>query len=236
MASYISNISLRGLWQTHDVEWRLNPGVNILSGGNGSGKSTMLRAIGELFAQGYLSDGWECLARELVIGFSDGRMVSTAERFDPAPFNVHFIGNFDPSAQLPLGLIGTLSAARREQLFDLIDELLRATGKRIKRDVPHLAFVLDRVAGPIEIRHESLSSGERQIITILLTAAAFPAMTMIIDEPEISLQFAWQQRLLSDILALNPEAQLIVATHSPAIVMKGWVDCISDMEGMTVVR
>ena len=38
-----------------------------------------------------------------------------------------------------------------------------------------------------------------------------------LDEPELSLHIGWQQKLLDAMYRLNPNAQLIVATHSPEI-------------------
>ena len=50
------------------------------------------------------------------------------------------------------------------------------------------------------------------------------------DEPEVSLHVEWQQQLVSLIRDLNPNAQIILTTHSPAVIMKGWGDCSTDVE------
>ncbi len=42
---YIKKIEIKGLWSKFDINWKLNPDVNVLSGINGSGKSTILRLI-----------------------------------------------------------------------------------------------------------------------------------------------------------------------------------------------
>jgi predicted ATPase len=42
--------------------------------------------------------------------------------------------------------------------------------------------------------------------------------SMIIDEPEISMHVDWQKDLIHSLRALNPDAQLILATHSPEIM------------------
>ena len=46
---YIKSIDIKGLWNRLDVHWDLNDDVNILVGENGTGKSTMLRSVVELF-------------------------------------------------------------------------------------------------------------------------------------------------------------------------------------------
>ena len=41
-ANYIKRIEIHGLWQRYNIVWNLEPDVNILSGINGGGKSTIL--------------------------------------------------------------------------------------------------------------------------------------------------------------------------------------------------
>ena len=57
---------------------------------------------------------------------------------------------------------------------------------------------------------------------------------LLMDEPEISLHIEWQQRLLELITDLNPAAQVILTTHSPAVIMSGWADCVTDVEDIIV--
>ena len=41
-ADYIKRIEINGLWGRKNISWELQPEVNILSGVNGGGKSTIL--------------------------------------------------------------------------------------------------------------------------------------------------------------------------------------------------
>ena len=41
-ANYIKRIEIKGLWRRYDIVWDLRPDVNILSGINGVGKTTIL--------------------------------------------------------------------------------------------------------------------------------------------------------------------------------------------------
>ena len=71
---------------------------------------------------------------------------------------------------------------------------------------------------PIEI--EALSSGEKQLL-IILGQALLQDLTPVIfiaDEPELSLHVEWQEKLTPSIAELNPNAQIVFATHSPDIV------------------
>jgi predicted ATPase len=63
-----------------------------------------------------------------------------------------------------------------------------------------------------------LSSGEKQLLRILVESTMAGPHVMIIDEPELSMHIDWQRRLLSAMRTVNPESQIIVATHSPEIM------------------
>lgn len=78
----------------------------------------------------------------------------------------------------------------------------------------------------------NLSSGERQIIyTLLKVAIATKNNALILmDKPEISLHLSWQEKLITQIRTINPDSQLIIVTHSPAIVMNGWLDSFVDIQ------
>ncbi|HDS7215137.1 TPA: ATP-binding protein [Klebsiella aerogenes] len=84
----------------------------------------------------------------------------------------------------------------------------------------------------------NLSSGERQLLYILSKVANTrnkPSF-ILMDEPEISLHLSWQERLIDTIKIINPNSQIIVVTHSPAIVMEGYLDSYIDMKNITKVN
>lgn len=65
---------------------------------------------------------------------------------------------------------------------------------------------------------ESLASGEKQVMRILLETLVAGSSPVLVDEPELSLHVDWQSQLLLMMRYINPEAQIIVATHSPEVV------------------
>ena len=69
---------------------------------------------------------------------------------------------------------------------------------------------------PIEIGN--LSSGEKQLLRILLEGLSIGSNILIIDEPELSMHIDWQEKLVLTLRELNPSAQLIFASHSPDIM------------------
>lgn len=56
---------------------------------------------------------------------------------------------------------------------------------------------------------------------------------LFMDEPEVSLHVDWQKRLIDLIMDLNPNVQLILTTHSPAVIMNGWMDKVTEVSEIT---
>jgi predicted ATPase len=69
----------------------------------------------------------------------------------------------------------------------------------------------------------ALSSGERQLLVMLAHLSLNPSLTgsgvFIVDEPELSLHIDWQEKFVDAIREANPNVQLVLATHSPAIIL-----------------
>ena len=85
-----------------------------------------------------------------------------------------------------------------------------------------------------ELDTSKLSSGEQQIIVVYyeLIFGVKDKLTLLIDEPEISLHVAWQRELLKDFKKIikmkNEELSLIVATHAPQVIDNNW-DLVIDL-------
>ena len=273
LASAIRRIEISSLWSGHKhIVWNLRPDVNVLSGRNGAGKSTILNKLvqhlrtipltGELSGSGQLgvkvdfnpadatgirydvlrSFDRKILAAEPLGGLTDARIVTEldwqlylVQRRD-LDYQVH-VGNRmiqlltggDPDAREK----ATEAAALKARFLDMVDELFAETGKRIDRQSNELAFVQygERLSPYI------LSSGEKQMLLILLTVLTEDRQphVLFMDEPEASLHFEWQKSLISMVRELNPHAQVLLTTHSPALIMNGWEDAVTEVGDGTVV-
>lgn len=75
----------------------------------------------------------------------------------------------------------------------------------------------------------ALSSGERQLLVMLAHLSLNPDLAgsgvFIVDEPELSLHIDWQEKFVDAIREANPKVQLILATHSPAIILDRTEEC-----------
>ncbi|GAA5214658.1 AAA family ATPase [Corallincola platygyrae] len=103
----------------------------------------------------------------------------------------------------------------------LVNQFLEQTNKKIRVDqVGNLKIRINEKERDLSI----LSSGERQILIMLAHLVLNKTLTrdgvFIIDEPELSLHLSWQDMFVGAIQSANPNLQIILATHSPAIIGK----------------
>ena len=270
-ADYISSIEIKALWKGgRHIKWELRPDVNILSGINGVGKSTIInRAVhglhlldsGELhpgeIAEGITitlapaeatsirydvirsfdrpllhSDLLEKLADSRVKTELDWQIYKLQKRYLDYQVNVgnriiELLTSGDPQDALQAAEV-----SRPKAMFqDMIDQLLADTHKTIDRRSNEIQFEQNGET----LTPYQLSSGEKQMLVILMTVLVEcgEPYTLLMDEPEISLHIEWQQQLITLIRRLNPNVQIILSTHSPALIMDGWTDVVTEVEEIT---
>lgn len=107
-----------------------------------------------------------------------------------------------------------------DRFLKLLNDFLIDTGKRvIVSEIGSLKVAIGGKDRPIG----SLSSGERQLVVMLAHLALNKRLegsgVFIVDEPELSLHISWQERFLDAIRKANPSVQIVMATHSPAIIL-----------------
>ena len=271
-ADYIRRLEIKSLWSGHKhIVWELRPGVNVLSGGNGAGKSTILNRMeqelrtapmsGEILGGKHLGvsidfypsdatsiryDIIRSFDRQLLQGDRlrtltdaavstelDWQLYQLQRRYLDYQVNVgnrmiQLLTSGAPNAKEE----ATEASAYKTMFLDLVDDLFSETGKRIDRTSNELSFMqFGEQLSPYK-----LSSGEKQMLIILLTALTQDRQPYVLfmDEPEASLHFEWQKRLIDMVIQLNPNVQIILTTHSPAVVMNGWADCVTEMGEITM--
>ncbi|TCN55926.1 putative ATP-binding protein involved in virulence [Rhodococcus sp. SMB37] len=126
-------------------------------------------------------------------------------------------------------IVDEILAPQRE-LQSLIDEMYTGN-KHLTLDPPTLrkphSIGVEVEGGMIPLR--SLSSGEKQLLTLLIEVLAVGESTVMIDEPELSLHVDWQQQLIPSMRRINPNAQLLLATHSPEIMIDVDDECVFEL-------
>ena len=274
-ADYIKRIEIDSLWSgKKHVVWELNRQVNILSGTNGAGKSTILNKVvkglsagGEFpshmlkgvhldvepedakwirydlirsldsnlqqtFSEntGFLSQAMTALAGVGAGSLLDMQLFQLQRKYLDYQVN---IGN----RIIEMLQAGDAEAAqqisqKKTRFQDIVDELFSDTGKKMIRTANELQFTQ---IGEVLLPYR-LSSGEKQILIILLTVLVEDnePYVLFMDEPEVSLHMEWQKRLIDLCIELNPNVQIILTTHSPAVVMNGWVDSVTEVSDITM--
>lgn len=270
-AEYISRIEIEALWGRKHIVWELRRDVNILSGVNGIGKSTILNKMASELAFLANQDDVAKDVKEVKINFfpADATMIGfdVIRSFDRPLFHsnlaekmadknvkteldwqlyqlqrryldyqvnignriIELLSSGDPDGQLKAAEV----SYPKRRFQDLADELFADTGKKIIRSKNEIMFEQDGD----ELLPYKLSSGEKQLLVILLTVLVQDKQpcVLLMDEPEVSLHIEWQQRIIEIIREMNPYAQLILTTHSPAMVMGGWIDAVTEVTDITVV-
>jgi predicted ATPase len=106
------------------------------------------------------------------------------------------------------------ATAPRSELQSLIARLFQ--GKRVQFGDTRISVESNDKKETIDLG--LLSSGEKQVLRILVETLRAESNTLLIDEPELSMHIDWQQDLVGIMRQLNPNAQLIMATHSPEVM------------------
>ena len=267
-ADYIKQIEIDSLWSgTKHILWNLDRRVNILSGVNGVGKSTILNKVVKGLSAGGEFPSHLLKGVHLKVEPEEAKWIrfDVIRSADRPLLNSEMISKVDLTLvteldwqlfqlqrkyldyQVNIGhrIIAVLQsgepdAAQKAQALtepkrmfqDIVDDLFRETGKTIIRTANEIKFnQIGEVLQPYQ-----LSAGEKQMLAILLTVLVEDNQSYVLfmDEPEISLHFEWQKQLISLVLKLNPNIQIIMTTHSPAVVMDGWTDRVTEVNDITI--
>lgn len=225
----IKRIKVDNLWGERSIDWELTKQVSVLSGTNGSGKSTVLRSVFKMFSDGRLPEDYLALFDSLEVKTDDDVIYSSGFPFDPDNVKGNVLSNLCGPDQFSEAEILSFTSDRK--FCDLVDGYLKLTRKTIVRESSLLRFELP--SGKL-LTPPMLSSGERELIKILaLGSMATADDVIILDEPENSLHFDWQKTLLDSILESAPGVQVIVSTHSPAIIMSGWIANVYNIDSIS---
>ncbi len=274
-AEYIKRIEIDSLWSgKKHIIWNLNRQVNILSGSNGQGKSTILNKVVKGLAAGgefpshmlkgvkldVVPEDAKWIRYDLIRSLDSNLQQTFSENTGFLTQTMSALAGVGAGSLLDMQLFqlqrkyldyqvnignriieklqsGDAEAAqqmsqKKTRFQDIVDELFSDTGKKIIRTANELQFTQ---IGEVLLPYR-LSSGEKQILIILLTVLVEDNQPYVLfmDEPEVSLHMEWQKRLVDLCIELNPNVQIILTTHSPAIVMNGWVDSVTEVSDITL--
>ena len=273
-ADYIKRIEIESLWSgKKHIVWDLHPKVNILSGINGQGKSTIINKVVKGLSQGGEFPSHLLKGVHIEVEPGDARWIrydmirsidsSLTQLFTNEEgslrqvlpvirngggslldFQLYHLQRKYLDYQVNIGnrMIAELQAGnavaaqqlsqKKSRFQDMLDDLFKETGKRIVRTENEIRFTqIGELLTPYQ-----LSSGEKQMLVILLTVLVEDELphVLFMDEPEVSLHIEWQKQLIDLVVELNPRVQIIMTTHSPAVIMDGWMDSVTEVSDITL--
>ena len=250
----LKNVHIEGVWGHKDFEWNnIDPEVNIVVGINGSGKTTLLNLIcAELEEDTTFIKKYKL--RDLKLEYYGGLMPNDfyfIRSFDnpsndkrknesrlQQELNYVLYQNKDGFSffNYRMKILNEPERASDVQkhidlLFEIVNSMFAETGKSIS--ISKDSELVFNQNGTV-LKVDDLSSGERQLLLLLVSVFLQDNQPSILlaDEPEVSLHISWQQVLIDNLRRLNPNCQLIIATHSPSIISRGWGDKVVQMSSI----
>lgn len=289
----LERVVINKFWGKYNLDLHLDPDVNILTGANGSGKTTILDIIAALIANKtdlychqmydnavlYLSGN--AIIKSITEGekkklsyivndnettydlFGEDLTFSAVSTFDSPIMSIEAIQKMKEKHSW-------LTSDLDFELYDVVNEYYKFQVSRFSQTLKNgdspdmeemgkLVSVLkdfrkitNELFAPKKIFNDQegevyftlnneektkiplgkLSSGEKQLLILLLSTIAQDKEDFITfwDEPEVSLHIEWQRKLIRVIRQLNPNMQLIIATHSPSILFEGWEERALNIE------
>ncbi|TVL34505.1 AAA family ATPase [Shewanella xiamenensis] len=143
---------------------------------------------------------------------------------------IEMADNFNIADFFKSQTVADASKSRNEisEIINLLNEYFLDSGKCVVRDVEN-KFTLSKIQADEEdmkpISWNLLSRGEKTLLYLFFAVYYYKdkVAVFLLDEPEISFHVRWQKRLIADLCKVAPDNQFIIATHSPSLVMDGWL-------------
>lgn len=293
--NHIKTIDVLNLLGERNIHWVLNDDVNVLSGTNGSGKSTVLRLCYQLLYDGdivesrllSLADGVRVvLSNDCQVEWMKGRnphtLVTDSEgktvefnkikdvikplyinSFELAAKDVVRMRRDEDNGMTTLDLMIREGVIERNAVFTGAmekffrelshDQTIRQVIER-NQDIANFmefydelqvfmseynVFLDNRIifskSGNIKFDYKGLSSGEKQILLLLLMVSNTNKKPCVffMDEPDLALHIIWKQKLINELLKMNQQMQIILSTHSPSVI-EGWYGKVREINQITV--
>lgn len=225
------------------IKWDLYLQVNVLAGANSSGKTLLLKKIYNNLIK--LRNG-EVPDSDFWISF---------EGSGPVP-NVIYMNT---SSDIPLSRIDELVSQcfkvdndttvldlllmreldKHKELYNYIanDSLLKHINHFKSFTDTEVFCYIDNIDDDTYNTVRTFSTGEKQLLYILLSVlnTKEEPTVLLMDMIDSSLHFEWQQNLLDSLVGISPNIQIILTTHSPSMIIRGWQSAVKEINDITTI-
>lgn len=292
----LNEFSITRLWGENDISLKLNEDVNVFSGINGSGKTTIMNILYSIicgipahpscagkydqatltFNNGFIINvhtingekNLQCFYEGNEVTYEDFNkericgVVSTFDSYlvpdemknklsEKFPWShsdldfklAHTIDKYYMYIVELSKLIQqeinkpTINQTQLQQYYQDMTEMqeicnsLFAPSLKWDGDSSQIQFLLLKHGNKV-ISPGELSSGEKQMLVLLINTLLLLKKECIVfwDEPELSMHVDWQRILIATMQKINPNMQLIIATHSPFIIYDGWENRVVNIQ------
>jgi len=183
----------------NNLSFSLDPGLHVILGQNGSGKTTFFRGLVNIIRP---------IAGEVLL---DGENVLSLSPKKRARLISVVLGSHKTLA----GITG--EALAEMTLYSKSGLLLRPT----EEDRQRIRLIAGEmgIAGLLDVPLEKMSSGERQMLS-LLAAEVQNTPVMLLDEPTSSLDYNRIHEFMSRAKKISKEKILVCTLHDPALAVR----------------
>jgi len=244
---YLRRVEIDGLWGLLDVNWAdLKDDVNVIIGINGEGKTTLLNCIYDEAMKKKCENAFKIILESskeklypvIYLRSYDSTIIDKRKNESWLLQELNNVVYQNQSSMsffdYRMRILNTRKEEIRNQIQKRIDDFFKIVNSFFADSHKVIEFATEKIASIVfkDINSGSfvplnrLSAGEKQLLLILFKVflqEEKPFITLI-DEPETSLHISWQSKLIDTLRKLNPNSQFIIATQSPSILSKGWMD------------
>lgn len=124
-------------------------------------------------------------------------------------------------------LLANARAFEDTEVFKELNKFFALTHRRLRWGNKHAFMELHTGE---EVSWVDFSKGEKTLLALMLAVYLYGDNSLfILDEPDLSLHMEWQRMLVPAMVKLAPDAQFIISTHSPFMIMNTHCEQVVNM-------
>lgn len=227
-----------------NIDWELDR-INILGGANNTGKTQILKKINYLVENDCYFDETE-KEDDYYLEFVDASSIVLSEYISTQNVPLSWILKNVYSAKPNYTVLDLLVSDElhkfviNEDSIDFLNQCLKPFMLNVigtvSQDYQYESFWLINEKNGQQMRISASSSGVKELLYVLLrviNSRKFKTVYLL-DCVDINMHVDWCKILITEILNINPKAQIIAATHMPSLINFSFIDNVKEINEITV--